>query len=80
MKIPIFNCLYDKKLKSIKSKLLNIEILNNLNLRSVDIIKFSFVKILNKLPKHNSMFETLLITVNDYFVYKFLNKKLVSKK
>ena len=80
MKIPIFNCLYDKKLKSIKSKPLNIKILNNLNLRGVDIIKFSFVKILNKLPKHNSMFETLLITVNDYFVYKFLNKKISFEK
>ena len=26
------------------------------------------------------MFETLLITVNDYFVYKFLNKKISFEK
>ena len=31
---------------------------------------------LNKLPKYPSLFETVLITVNDYLVYKFLDKKI----
>ena len=34
------------------------------------------MKILRKLPKKNSLYETVLITVNDFFVYKFLEKKI----
>ena len=80
MKIPIFNSIYDDKFKSIKTKPINIKKLNNLNLENVDTKKFLFVKILNNLEKKYSLFETVLITVNDYFVYKFLKKKLVLKK
>ena len=32
--------------------------------------------LLNKLPKYPSLFETVLITINDYLVYKFLDKKI----
>ena len=28
------------------------------------------------MPKNSSLFETVLITVNDYLVYKFLDKKI----
>ena len=80
MKIPIFNSLYDNKSESIKSKPLNTKILNNLDLKNVDAKKFSFVKILYKLPEHSSKFETILITINDYFVYKFLKKKISFEK
>ena len=38
------------------------------------------VKLLKKLPKRSSLFETILITVNDYLVFKFLNKKINFKK
>ena len=31
---------------------------------------------LNKLPKYPSLFETVLITINDYLVFKFLDKKI----
>ena len=80
MKIPIFNSLYDKKFKSINTKPINIKILNNLNLENVDTKKFSFVKILEKMSKYSSLFETILITVNDYFVYKFLKKDIGFEK
>ena len=40
----------------------------------------TLVKLLNKLPKYNSLYETILITVNDYFVFKFLEKKINFKK
>ena len=80
MKIPIFNSLYDKKFRSMSTKPINIKILNNLNLENVDTKKFSFVKILEKMSKYSSLFETILITVNDYFVHKFLKKDISFEK
>ena len=62
--------------KNIKSSPLNFETLNNLNLHKVKKEKFPLVGLLNKLPKYPSLFETVLITVNDYLVYKFLNRKI----
>ena len=38
--------------------------------------KFPLVGLLDKLPNNSSLFETILITVNDYLVYKFLEKKI----
>ena len=35
---------------------------------------------MNNLPKNSSLFETILITVNDYLVYKFLEKKINFEK
>ena len=46
----------------------------------MDTKKFSFVKILEKMSKYSSLFETILITVNDYFVYKFLKKDIGFEK
>ena len=34
------------------------------------------MQILKKLPNYNSLYETVLITVNDYFVNKFLNQEI----
>ena len=34
------------------------------------------VKLLNILPNHSTLFETVLITINDYLVFKFLNKQI----
>ena len=80
MKIPIFNSLYLKKNKNFKSKSLNLDILNNLKLKEVDLLKFPVVKLLKKLPNETSLFETVLVTVNDYLVFKFLNKEIDFKK
>ncbi len=79
MKIPIYNSLnlYDEKKINVKS--LNTNILNNLNLKKVDQKIFPLVKILKILPNYNSLYETILITINDYFVLKFLNKKIKYK-
>ena len=35
---------------------------------------------MNKLPNNSSLFETILIAVNDYLVFKFLQKKINYKK
>ena len=76
MKIPIQNSLYENNNFMFKTKKLNINLLNNLNLKSVDLKKFPVVKLLNKIPKNNSLYETVLITINDLLVDKFLNKKI----
>ncbi len=80
MKIPIYNSLYFHDNRNYKSKSLNLDILNNLRLNKVDLSKFPTVKILDYLPKHSSLFETVLITINDYLVFKFLEKKINFKK
>ncbi len=76
MTIPIYNSIYFQKNKNINSRPLDFKTLNNLNLHKVEINKFPLVRLLNKLPKNSSLFETILITVNDYLVYKFLDKKI----
>tara|TARA_B100000212_G_scaffold33607_1_gene21901 strand:- start:29 stop:1192 length:1164 start_codon:yes stop_codon:yes gene_type:complete len=80
MKIPIYNSIYHKTGKSFKNNTLNFNTLNNLNLKEVEENKFPLVRLLNKLPKSSSLFETVLITVNDYLVYKFLDKKINFQK
>ncbi len=77
MKIPIFNSIYcDKSDKKIKTNDINLTILNNLKLKKVDLKKFPVVKILNKLPKINSLFETVIVSANDELVKSFLNEKI----
>ena len=76
MTIPIFNSLYPNHLKKIKSKPLNLSIVNNLNFNKVNPKKFPAIKVLNELPKINSLFETIVVTVNDNLVKQFLNEKI----
>ena len=54
--------------------------MNNLKLKKVDTKKFPLVNILKKLPDRSSLFETVLITLNDLLVYKFLDKKISYNK
>ena len=76
MTIPIYNSVYFERNKNIKSSPLDFKTLNNLNLQKVEKNKFPLVGLIDKLPKKSSLFETVLITINDYLVYKFLNKKI----
>ena len=76
MKIPIINSIYQNKLKVVKTKNLDMKLLNNLDLKKVDLSKFPSIKLLKKMPKYNSLYETVLITVNDFLVYKFLENKI----
>ena len=76
MTIPIYNSIYFSESKNIKSSPLDFKTLNNLNLHKVEKNKFPLVGLLNKLPKYPSLFETVLITINDYLVYKFLDKRI----
>ena len=83
MKIPIFNSLYNTS-RSITSKKLDIEILNDLDFKKINYRRFPGVKILNKLPEKSSLFETILVSTNDLLVNLFLKNKIkftdISKK
>ena len=76
MKIPIFNSFYSNFEKKIETNELDLNILNNLNLKKVDSTKFPVVKILLDLPEINSLFETIIVSANDKLVELFLNKKI----
>jgi len=80
MKIPIYNSIYNSNnnllKKNINTKRLDFKIINNLDLKNVNVKKFPTIKLLKKLPENNTLFETVLITINDYLVYKFLDNKI----
>ena len=75
MKIPIANSLHFSN-KPIQSKKIDLQILNNLEFQEIDINRYPAVKILNKLPEESSLFETILVSVNDRLVKLFLNDKI----
>ena len=76
MAVPIMNSLYANKLFDYNDKNLNFMLMNGLNFIKPDIKKFPVIKILNILPKKSTYFETILITINDYLVGKYLNGKI----
>ena len=63
-----------------KYQRINYKILNNLNFRSVNINHFPLVKLLKKLPNQTSLYETIIISINDYFVQRFLDNKISYKQ
>ena len=75
MKIPIFNSLYSSN-NFISSKRLDLEILNNLKFQKINYNRFPLIKILNKLPEHSSLYETILVSINDQLVDLFLDNKI----
>ena len=76
MKIPIFNSIYTNENAAIKTNKLNLKVINNLNLTLPNKKKFPHLKILNKLPKTISLFETVIISANDELVNQFLQDKI----
>ena len=76
MKIPIFNTLYHESFKNIESKKINLDFLNNLNFKKVDLKKFPLVKIIKYLPDKSSLFETVLVSANDELVDLYLRNKI----
>ena len=76
MKIPIYNSLLIDKNSSIVSKKLNFKILNNLNLKKINAKQFPLIKVLQNLKETETFYETAIITINDFFVHKFLNNEI----
>jgi len=75
MKIPILNSLYSSK-KNINSKKLDFKTLNDLDFRDVNPKKFPLIKVLKMLPNNTSLFETILVSINDKFVELFLRNEI----
>ena len=78
MKIPISNSIYmgTRNQNFIRSKKIDLNILNSLSLTNVDIKKFPVIKILKKITKKNSLFDTVLVSINDELVSLFLKNKI----
>ncbi len=78
MKIPISNSIYmgDKNQNFVKSKKINLDILNSLDFQKVRNKKFPIVKILKKITKKESLFDTVLVSMNDELVNLFLKNKI----
>ena len=81
MKIPIFNSIKSNNNNfSIKTNNLNLKNLNNLDLKKINYKFFPVVNILKKIPNKISLYETVIVTINDYLVELFLNKKITYKE
>ncbi len=77
MIIPISNSLY-KNFNEKKKNFLNVNLnkLNNLELKKIDEQKFKLTRIINMLPENDSLFETVVVAANDELVNLFLNNKI----
>ncbi len=81
MDIPIYNSIYEKSSKYYyNTKKLDLKKINKLELSKPDIKKFKTLKILKIVPARDSLFETILITVNDELVNLFLKKQIEYEK
>ncbi len=76
MKIPIHNTIYDNKKLFKKINNININKLNDLKLKKPDLKKFPLVNVLKKIPKKQSLFETIIVSTNDTLVELFLKNKI----
>ena len=76
MKIPILNSIYNYE-SNVKTKKIDINLLNNLNLNKVDLKKYPSIKILKLIPKKDTLFETILVAANDELVNLFLENKIL---
>ncbi len=80
MDIPIFNSIYeDNSDYFYNTKIFNIDKINNLNLSKPDKLQFKTLNLLKLIPDQDSLFETILISVNDELVKMFLNKEIEFK-
>ena len=76
MKIPIFNTLFLSNNRKLKTNKININILNNLKLNTVESERYPMIKLLNYLPINHSLFETVIVAANDKLVELFLDNKI----
>ena len=76
MRVPIFNTLYSNDNKKLKSKKIDIDTLNNLDLKKINIKRYPMIRLLNLLPSKHSLFETVVVSANDTLVQLFLENKI----
>ena len=76
MTIPIFNSIFDYPTNRIKTKKLDLNVLNNLNFKEINQKRFPVVKIVKNLNNKSSLYETVLVSANDELVDLFLKNKI----
>ena len=76
MSIPIANSIYYNENLVLKKSNINLVNLNNLNFTKPDLEKYPAIKLLKYSSRHNTLFETALISINDELVNQFLNHKI----
>ena len=76
MEIPIINSIYDELKLNYNTKYIDLKKINNLNLTAPNTKKFKTLKMLKLIPTNDSLYETILISVNDELVDMFLKEKI----
>ena len=76
MKIPIFNTINSGNELYNETSILNLKKLNNLDFQPIDRNKFPVLHLLKLLPNKHSMFETIIVSINDIIVQKYLDGKI----
>ena len=81
MEIPIFNSIFDNTLETYpKNKDINFQNLNGQNFIKPTNSVFPFLKLINQYKRNDSYYEIILVTVNDFFVKRFLNGNISFQK
>ena len=76
MKIPIFNTLYKKKNYKLKSKKIDLSILNKLSFQKVNPKKYPSIKLINKSFKFGFSTPIIINASNEVLVSLFLKGKI----
>ena len=76
MTIPISNALGITKTTNLKNFNNQIYKLNNLQLEKPSIKQFPLLSLIDLIPESTSYFETILITINDNLVHRYLTNKI----
>ena len=76
MSIPILNSLGIKKNSIRNVNKQQIKQINNIQFQLPKINNFPLLRLIKIIPEHDSYFETILITMNDYLVDKYLKNKI----
>ena len=74
--VNVFNQKEPNICKKIKSNKINLYTLNKLNFNIVNNKRFPVIKLLKLLPEKNSLYETVIVSVNDTLVELFLKEKI----
>jgi len=77
MEVPIMNSLHSNNESFIyNDNKLNFEMLNGINFINPDKKKFPLLNLIKIIPIKNSYFETILITINDELVMRYLRGEI----
>ena len=76
MEIPIFNTIDNLNFDKLITKELDLNKLNDPQFSKINLKKFPVVNLIKKFPDKDSLYETVLVSINDHLVTKYLKKKI----